>query len=1146
MRRKKSLTIFSIAVLAFVLAVMIFSLPFGYSVYASATDFEAFDSAFSAMMQKYDNDEVVSASSVSADVGEDKGYCDTRLIVNSHNKINTMGAEMWCGYNDTFILQYTDSSIAAKAYEYYQKENLNVFYDLDVCLNDYEVEEVHSDGIFNINSTSYNSWGWSSVNDYMGTKTYLSSLNAYNGALNDVVVAVLDTGINTSHTIFTDRMITNLARGYTGTGSYEDDNGHGTHVSGTIAEITPSCVKILPLKVLDSAGNGKSSYIINALNHLINQKSVGNLQNLKVINMSLGITTSSVPTGSVTAYATNINSCINELYNDGVLSVVSAGNENANTYNIQPANVANAITISALSVDGAGENRVYTNDKAKNWGTKLLKATYSNYGDAVDFAAPGTWILSSYIGSSTATAYLSGTSMAAPHATACVALYYVHPNHTSDSVESLVSQLNAKANKSCLVSSGAYALTGDKNKYYGYGCLNIGELGIGIDGNVSFSNTEKLHNSSFSTIISYSEADSLAAGENYEIYYTFDETVDKSMTSKDNMLKYSHALTITKSCKLTAVAYVFSGSTVVRRSEVGSITYYLNNKDIESNYATSGGTITSYYGTDPDLTTLVVPQSIGGVTITTIGSGAFPTNCYVKELRLPSTITTIAEKAFYATSKTNTNLEKVYFSGNEIVIGSNAFRGCVNLTDFDVSGITTLDTLALYNTKIESLELFKVTTVGKNAVSQTKLKKIYFGKYLTEFGSQTLNMNGGDVYGYNDVAKTFANTYSANYHDMVFKIESGVPSKKYVDMSSQNSVNFKVVVNGAKVSFVEDVNTTATKDATLSVGEKNVFDIKVSNLTSKRTVKFKFKDMYGTILAAETEIENVAGKTSYTVAQIFGSKFQYSIVYVNGDEIDDAFKFYEGISYTVKIDAQDGCVVKNISISGNSVNINEERSVTIKAADFHAGSYDGISYDASESGDFEVDFRCENGKVKVDGEAIGYKSVNRDDSLTFTIENDIGYKVVRVNVNNSILLANPDGSYTISDIRTNKYVDVIFELAYYSVDISYVASCASYVGVDLSKIAYGTKNLQITLSADKGYVIDFVTVDGKNVSVKNGTFVIDEVKGDVDVVVSFRQTKSIFSSENSTILYYFIVFAVLFVIFVLAKVVLYFVRKKQV
>ena len=113
-----------------------------------------------------------------------------------------------------------------------------------------------------------------------------------------------------------------------------------------------------------------------------------------------------------------------------------------------------------------------------------------------------------------------------------------------------------------------------------------------------------MHSSSFSTSISYEGTTNL--GDEVKIYYTFNEKNDNSMFDKDaddvyTLNSMNPYLTIDKSTKLTAVAYVYSGTTVVRRSAINSIIYYLNNKDIKGNYTLSGGTIITYSGADPDL-----------------------------------------------------------------------------------------------------------------------------------------------------------------------------------------------------------------------------------------------------------------------------------------------------------------------------------------------------------------------------------------------------------------------------------------------------------------------------------------------------------------------------------------------------------------
>lgn len=91
-----------------------------------------------------------------------------------------------------------------------------------------------------------------------------------------------------------------------------------------------------------------------------------------------------------------LNAAIESGYQRGVVTVVAAGNFNDNANNYSPASAPNAITVAAIDINN---NR----------------ASFSNFGSRVDLFAPGVGILSTWIGSSSATATLSGTSMACPH-----------------------------------------------------------------------------------------------------------------------------------------------------------------------------------------------------------------------------------------------------------------------------------------------------------------------------------------------------------------------------------------------------------------------------------------------------------------------------------------------------------------------------------------------------------------------------------------------------------------------------------------------------------------------------------------------------------------------------------------------------------
>ena len=200
---------------------------------------------------------------------------------------------------------------------------------------------------------------------------------------------VIDTGILGTHSEFTGRM----KSGYSAIGkstNTTDCNGHGTHVAGTIGGRTygvAKAVSLIPVRVLDCRGLGKNSGVIAGINWVIKNHTNGKA----VANMSLGSGASST-----------LDTAINNLINDNVTVVVAAGNSNANACNYSPARVPNAITVAAsTSADSV--------------------ASFSNTGSCVDIIAPGEFITSSWIGSTTASTTISGTSMASPHVAGAIA-----------------------------------------------------------------------------------------------------------------------------------------------------------------------------------------------------------------------------------------------------------------------------------------------------------------------------------------------------------------------------------------------------------------------------------------------------------------------------------------------------------------------------------------------------------------------------------------------------------------------------------------------------------------------------------------------------------------------------------------------------
>ena len=135
-------------------------------------------------------------------------------------------------------------------------------------------------------------------------------------------------------------------------------------------------VNIVGVKVLDASGSGSNSGVISGIQWVAN-----NADSKSVLSMSLG--------GS---YSSAVNSAVRSTVNKGVTVVVAAGNDGADASNYSPASETSAITVGAID---SSDNR----------------ASFSNYGSLVDVFAPGVNVLSSWIGSTTSTNTISGTSM---------------------------------------------------------------------------------------------------------------------------------------------------------------------------------------------------------------------------------------------------------------------------------------------------------------------------------------------------------------------------------------------------------------------------------------------------------------------------------------------------------------------------------------------------------------------------------------------------------------------------------------------------------------------------------------------------------------------------------------------------------------
>ena len=270
--------------------------------------------------------------------------------------------------------------------------------DAEALSNDFRVKFVEEDGVMTADATQSNPpWGLDRIDQ---RNRPLSGTYTFNWTGSGVRVYVIDTGILTSHTQFGGRA-SNVFDAFGGNG--QDCNGHGTHVAGTIGGSTYGVAKSsMPrgVRVLNCSGSGSTSGVISGVDW-VRQNHIAPA----VANMSLGGGASSA-----------LDTAVNNLHNANVTIAVAAGNSNTDACTQSPARAANAITTGSTTTSDA-------------------RSSFSNFGPCVDIFAPGSGILSAWFTSTTATATLSGTSMASPHVAGAAALYkQANPSASSTTI----------------------------------------------------------------------------------------------------------------------------------------------------------------------------------------------------------------------------------------------------------------------------------------------------------------------------------------------------------------------------------------------------------------------------------------------------------------------------------------------------------------------------------------------------------------------------------------------------------------------------------------------------------------------------------------------------------------------------------------
>lgn len=337
-----------------------------------------------------------------------KPFQTKRLVVIAASKPSGVKAEtILTDGNGTYVMQFGSEDDTVAAYEKLRKAK--------------NIGNVSPDKVILISSPVQNRRGAEHIQSDR-YKQYLAG----NNKTGQVTVAVVDTGVDASHPLLAGRILSGYDF-YFNDSNPDDSNSHGTHVSSIVADSTPDSVKILPVKSFNDSGSSVDLIVKLGIDYAVSKGA-------NVINMSFS--------GYCSDNNCLINQAVKNANNKGVICVAAAGNDSVSTDNACPARIQSCITVSALD----------ESDRLAN---------FSNYGSAVDIAAPGTDIQSSIPGGEYAN--YSGTSMAAPFVSAAAAMFKMN------NIAATPAQIKAT------VRSGAVPLGVKGNdKRFGVGALNFG------------------------------------------------------------------------------------------------------------------------------------------------------------------------------------------------------------------------------------------------------------------------------------------------------------------------------------------------------------------------------------------------------------------------------------------------------------------------------------------------------------------------------------------------------------------------------------------------------------------------------------------------------------------------------------------------
>lgn len=267
--------------------------------------------------------------------GDANLWQNKRLLVRGKEGFDPQGAiRMIQGYDQMFVLEYETEEKTEQAY-LALKNAPDIRVDADILYRQQELEmDIESEQMLLPSAPS------------LGRKEG-------GAAGSTILAAVLDTGYDMTGN-HEPRVLEGLD--LTGTGAVQDENGHGSAMANLILEHTPDSVNVLPVKIADENGYSSALRLYLGIRYAMEQ-------GVHVINISMGAYRA--------AYSETVSAAIRQAAQKGIFVVVSAGNGGQDVIDFSPANLQEAIVVSAVQAD-------------------QKRAAYSNYGATVDYCAYGS------------------------------------------------------------------------------------------------------------------------------------------------------------------------------------------------------------------------------------------------------------------------------------------------------------------------------------------------------------------------------------------------------------------------------------------------------------------------------------------------------------------------------------------------------------------------------------------------------------------------------------------------------------------------------------------------------------------------------------------------------------------------------------